>query len=123
MASNKIVRFGPVALSASVTNVLNPPTVTGGTGVATTASATYAVVRHIRIVNKTSSAATCSFWLGATGASASGTEVIGIGLSIAANSYVDWYGQLRLDTTDYLTGQASAGTTLTFEAEGELGVA
>jgi hypothetical protein len=123
MASNKIVRFGPVALSASVTNVLNPPTVTGGTGVATAASATYLIVRHIRIVNKTSSAATCSFWLGATGASAAGTEVIGNGLSVGANSYVDWYGQLRLDTTDYLTGQASAGTTLTFEAEGEIGVA
>jgi hypothetical protein len=123
MASNKIVRFGPVALSASVTNVLNPPTVTGGTGVATAASATYIIVRHIRIVNKTSSAATCSFWLGATGASAAGTEVIGNGLSVGANSYVDWYGQLRLDTTDYLTGQASAGTTLTFEAEGEIGVA
>jgi len=123
MASNKIVRFGPVALSASVANVLNPPTISGGTGVATTASATYVVVRHIRIVNKTASSATCSFWLGATGASAAGTEVIGIGLSIAANSYVDWYGQLRLDTSDYLTGQASAATTLTFEAEGEIGVA
>jgi hypothetical protein len=123
MASNKIVRFGPSALASSAANVLNPPTVTGGTGVAGTNTSTYVVVRHIRIVNKTASAATCSFWLGATGASAAGTEVIGSALSISANSYIDWYGQLRLDTADYLVGLASGAATLTFEAEGEIGIA
>jgi len=122
MASNKLLRMGPVALGTTAANIINPPTITGGTGLAGTNSATYLVVRHIRVVNKTGSAATCSFYIGATGGSAAGTEFLGTALSVAANSYIDWYGQVRLDTADYLTGLASAATTLTFEAEGEIGV-
>lgn len=122
MASNKILRFGPVALGASVANIINPPTLTGGTGLAGTNTNTYVILRHIRVVNKTGTAATFSLFVGASGASAAGSEFFGNGLSVAANSYVDWYGLLRLDTTDYLTGSASAGTTLTLESEGEIGI-
>jgi hypothetical protein len=77
---------------------------------------------HLRIINKTAGAATFSLWLGGTGANAAGTEVVGIGTSVAANSYVDWYGNLRLDSTDFLVGGASAATTLTIQGEGEIGV-
>ena len=123
MASNKTVRIGPVAIANAVGNLVNPPTLTGGTGVSGTNTATYLILRHARIVNKTSAAATASFYIGATGASAAGTEVMGGSLSVAANSYVDWYGAMRLDAADFLTGVASAAATLTLEAEGELGVA
>jgi len=122
MAQNKIFRFGPVALTSTLTtNILNPPTATGGTNGGS--SAMYIVLRHIRIVNKTGGAVTCSFWLGATGANTAGTEVIGQGLTVAANSYIDWYGLLRLDSTDFLVGGASAGTSLTIQGEGEIGIA
>jgi hypothetical protein len=121
VAQNKQTRFGPVALSATLTtNILNPPTTTGGVGCGTPNP--YIIIRHIRIVNKTGAAVTCSFWLGATGANAAGTEVIGQGLSVPANSYIDWYGLLTLETTDFLVGGASAGTSLSFEAEGEIGL-
>jgi len=122
MAANKILRFGPVALGTSAANIINPPTLTGGTGLAGTNTNTYVVLKHIRIVNKTASAATFSLYIGATGASAAGTEFMGNATSVAANSYVDWYGQVRLDVADFLTGLASAGTTLTIEGEGEIGV-
>ena len=123
MAANKIVRFGPVALSATLTtNILNPGTTTGGVGMPSNSGNLYFLIRHIRIVNKTAGAVTCSFWIGATGANAAGTEFLGNALSVAANSYIDWYGQVRLDTSDFLVGGASAGTSLTFEAEGEVGV-
>lgn len=122
MAANKITRFGPVALSNTLTtNILNPPTLTGGTGVP--GSATFVILRHIRIVNKTAGAVTFSLYIGATGANAAGTEFMGLGTSIPANSYVDWYGMLRLDTSDFLVGGASAANSLTFEAEGEIGIA
>ncbi len=122
MASNKIFRFGPIALTNTLTtNLLNPPTATGGTNGGS--SAQYIVLRHIRIVNKTASAVTFSLYLGATGANAAGTEVIGIGLSVAANSAFDWYGALRLDAADFLVGGASANTSLTINGEGEIGVA
>lgn len=118
---NKQVRFGPVALSATLTtNILNPPTTTGGTGCGTPSP--YLILKHIRIVNKTAGAVTFSLWLGATGANAAGTEVIGTALSVAANSAYDWYGLMTIDVADFLVGGASAGTSLTFEAEGEIGL-
>jgi hypothetical protein len=122
MAANKIFRTGPVALTNTLTtNILNPATATGG--VNSGSSSNYIVLKHIRIVNKTAGAVTCSFWIGATGGNSAGTEFLGIGLSVAANSYIDWYGLLRLDAADFLVGGASAGTSLSFEAEGEIGVA
>jgi hypothetical protein len=135
MASNKIIRFGPVALTTTTTNnIINPPTLTGGTGLAGTNTNTYVVIRHIRVVNKTGTAATFGLWLGATGANAAGTEVISgaqatagaltasTGVSVAGQSYFDWYGQLRMDPTDFLVGGASTATALTLEAEGEIGI-
>lgn len=122
MASNKTFRFGPVALSNTLTtNILNPPTAAGGTNAGS--SSQYIILRHIRIVNKTAGAVTFSLYLGATGANAAGTEVIGTGLSIAANAAYDWYGILRLDAADFLVGGASAATSLTIQGEGEIGVA
>lgn len=122
MAQMKTFRFGPIALTATTTtNLLNPPAASGGVNAGS--SGQYIILKHLRIVNKTAGAATFSLWLGATGANAAGTEVVGTGLSVAANSAYDWYGMLRLDTTDFLVGGASAGTTLTIQGEGEIGVA
>lgn len=122
MAANKLQRFGPVALSNTLTtNILNPAAAGAG-AVGYTASASYILIRHVRIVNKTGGAVTCSFWLGATGGNVAGTEVIGQGLSVLANSFIDWYGALRLDAADFLVGGASAATSLSFEAEGEIGL-
>jgi hypothetical protein len=135
MAANKILRLGPVALTTTTTtNIWNPPTLTGGTGLAGTNTNTYLVIRHVRVVNKTNAAASLALWLGATGANTAGTEAIfggaatagalnaGTGISVPANSYVDWYGQLRLDVADFLVGGAGTATALTIEGEGELGV-
>jgi hypothetical protein len=122
MAANKILRMGPVALAAAAANIINPPTLTGGTGLAGTNTNTYIIIRHFRIVNKTAGAVTFSLFVGLTGGSAAGTEFGGSANSVPANSYVDWYGMLRLDPADFLTGLASAATSLTFEAEGEIGV-
>jgi len=122
MAANKTFNFGPVAMSATLTtNILNPATATGGVNGGS--SAQYIIIRHIRVVNKTAGAVTFSLWKGATGANAAGTEVVGIGQSVAANSAYDWYGIMRFDTADFLVGGAGAGTSLSIQGEGEVGVA
>lgn len=119
---NKLFRLGPIALTTTLTtNILNPPTATGGVNGGS--SAQYITLKHIRIVNKTGSAATFSLWLGATGANAAGTEVIGIAQSVAANSSYDWYGLMRLDAADFLVGGSGTATALTIMGEGECGVA
>src|ERR1035437_3400546 len=117
MAANKVIRFGPVAMvTGSTPNLINPnvTAITGSTGF--TMTQPYVLVRHIRLVNKTAGAITVSLYVGATGASAAGTEFLGTALSVAANSAYDWNGLLRLDAADFLTGSASANTSITFEA-------
>jgi hypothetical protein len=122
MASNKTFRFGPIALTAVLTtNLLNPPAAAGGVNAG--ASPQYIVLKHLRITNKSAAAAAFSMWLGATGANAAGTEVIGQGQVIAANSSYDWYGLLRIDVADFLVGGASAAGVLSVSGEGEIGVA
>lgn len=123
MASNKNVRFGPIAVANAVGNLFNPPTLTGGVNPPAGSTNSYFILRHIRIVNKTGGAVNFSGYIGATGGSAAGTEFLGNALPVPANSYVDWYGMVRLDTADFLTGVASAATSLTIEGEGEMGVA
>lgn len=117
----KPFRFGPIALTNTLTtNILNPPTTTGGTNAGS--SSQYIILRHIRIVNKTTSSATFSLWLGATGGNVAGTEVIGQGKVVPANDYIDWYGMLRLDAADFLVGGAGTATALSIQGEGEIGV-
>src|SRR4051794_31446929 len=113
MAQNKVFRFGPVALTNTLTtNILNPATATGGTNAGS--SSQYIILKHIRIVNKTAGAVTFTLYLGATGANAAGTEFIGTALSVAANTAYDWYSPgVRLDAADFLVGGASANTSLT----------
>lgn len=119
---NSPFRLGPLALTNTLTtNICNPGTTTGGVNGAGSGSL-YIILRHIRIVNKTAGAVTFSLYIGATGANAAGTEFMGLGNSVAANSYVDWYGYLLLKVADFLVGGASANTSLTLQGEGEIGL-
>jgi hypothetical protein len=120
---NKIGRFGPVALTNAAVNYLNPPTGAGGVGV--TAANQYILLKHIRFVNKTAGAATFTAYLGATGASAAGTEIIGVAKSVPANDSYDWQPAspgMRMEIADFLVMLASANTTITAEGEYEIGV-
>lgn len=122
MASNKKFNFGPVALTNTLTtNILNPATATGGVNGGSAAN--YILINHICIVNKTASAATFSLWKGATGSNTAGTEVVGIGQSVAANSSFNWYGIMRFDAADFLVGGSGTSTALSITGEGEVGVA
>lgn len=122
MAANKLETFGPIAVPNAAGNLISPAAAgAGGNGY--TPTATYIVLKHIRILNKTGGAVTFSGYKGATGGSAAGTEFLGTGLSIPANSYVDWYGSLRLEGANgFFTGLASAVTSLVLTAEGEVGL-
>ena len=124
MAANKLIRVGPVALTTTLTtNILNPQTLAGGVVTGTSNAATYLILRHIRIVNKTATAATFTLYIGATISNVAGTEFMGTAQSVPANSFVDWYGALRMDTADFLVGGSGTTLALTLEGEGEIGVA
>lgn len=112
------VNLGPVALTTVMTTNVIHPAAAGAGAVGYTATATKLRIRHIRIVNKTGSAATFSLWLGATGANAAGTEVVGTAQSVAANSSYDWYGEMVISSSQYLVGGAGTTTALTLTADG-----
>lgn len=82
---------------------------------------TYALVRHIHLANTDSTARTVSLYVGATGGSTGGTQLLG-GTSIAANDVLDVYfpAGLKLTSSDYLTGVASAATVVVCTITGEL---
>lgn len=124
MASNKVFRFGPIALTNTyTTNLLNPATTTGGVNGGGSGNL-YIVLKHLTIINKTASSHTFRLFLGATGANTAGTEIVDYDTAIAANDNFQWFSPgLRLDTTDFLVGGADANTSLVILGEGEIGVA
>lgn len=122
MAINRNINIGPVALTTTLTtNILNTNIISlaGPTGI--TITQPYVILKHIRILNKTAGAVSFSLWKGASGADVAGTEIIGSGVFVPANSWIEWYGALRMDASDFLVGGASAAASLTFQAEGEIG--
>lgn len=119
--ANKQVTHVVALTNVTTTNILNPPTGAGGVG--PTATNQVIILKHLRVVNKTAGAVTVSLWKGGTGGNVAGTEFVWSGTSVAANSSLDWYGNVRFETTDFLVGGASAATSLTLNAEYELAVA
>jgi hypothetical protein len=122
MASNRTLNVPPIAIGNSVANLLNCGVTSLSGPVGMTVSQPYLVLNHVRITNKTGGAVTVTLYKGATGGSAAGTEWAFQGVSIPANSYVDWYGKARFDSGDFLTGVAGSASALTMTVEGEVGL-
>lgn len=110
-----------VALGTTMTtNLLNPAAAGSGTGYTPTAS--YIIVRHVRIVNTSTAAATVSLWKGLTHANTAGTEFAWSGKSVPGNDAIDWYGYSKFLSTDFLVGGAGTASSLTLNLEGEIGL-
>lgn len=95
---------GPAYLANSATNIYTPPAST---------IATY--ISSIYVANVTGSAATYSLFRGATGGSAGGTQLVGTE-SVAAHTRATplfFNPPLKMTSTDFLSGIASAGSALT----------
>lgn len=101
---------GPAYMGSSAANIYTPP--------ASTISTT---IRHIHFANVTNAAKTFSLYVGATGGSAGGTELFK-DFSIAANDTYDYWCELLMLSTDFLSGLASAGSAITITVEGEQSV-
>ena len=108
--ANTLKCLSPVAyLTNSAADIYTPP-----------ASTIETIIRHIRLVNVTGGAVTYTLYIGATGGSAGGTE-IAKAISIPANGTDNIYfpaGRV-MKSTDFLSGLASASTSITIEVNGE----
>ena len=96
-------------LTGAAANIYTPP-----------ASTMYIAIRQIHIANVTAGAVTYTLYRGLTGGSAAGTE-LAKGVSVAANSVADLYfpSGLVMLSTDFLSGLASAVSSLTITVLGE----
>ena len=106
MAAPTIRLAGPAYLAASATNIYTPPSSSQVT------LRTY--ITQLHLANVTSGAVTWTLYIGGTGGSTGGTE-IGKGVSIAANANSDIYfgDGIEMLTTDFLSGLASASSSIT----------
>lgn len=125
MANPSLKRlFGPIALTATpTTNVYQGTTgtsVTAGTNAAAGAGSAliFDIIKQLHFLNKTGAPASFNLWLGATGANVAGTELF-TAKSVNADDVYDWFCNMKLLSTDFLVGDASALTTLTITGFGE----
>lgn len=100
--------YGPAALTNVYTTDIYVPA----------SALIYDIIRHIHIVNKTGVAVTFRIFLGATGGNAAGTELFYDKIILAYDTY-DYYCALKLTSTTFLVGGASAATSLSITIEGE----
>jgi len=101
---------GPAYLAAAAADIYTPA-----------AATIYTVIRQVHVANKTAGAVTYILYIGATGGSAAGTEIAAL-KSVAAGSVDDLFFSpgLKMLSTDFLSGIASAATSLTITVIGEL---
>lgn len=123
---NTPFRFGPVALTTTLTtNILNPGTTTGGVNcTASPYGNLYLLIRNIRVCNKHATiAATFNLYVGATGGNVAGTELaFTIPVPVGGEYNISPPGGLRLDVADFLVGGSNTATALTIEGHGEIGI-
>lgn len=100
---------GPAYLTGSAANVYTPP-----------GSEVYTVIKHIRLVNTDTVARTPTLYVGATGGSAGGTEILK-DKSIAAKDTLDIYFSpgMKMLSTDFLSGLADSASKVTITVMGE----
>ncbi len=122
MSAKKILNIEPFALTTSIQNILNCAiaSLTGPVGY--TQNQPYLLVTKVRAMNKTGAAVNATCYKGATGGSAAGTEVFFAATSVPANDFVDWDGEERFDSADFLTGIAGANTAITLTITAEIGI-
>ena len=103
---------GPVYLAAAAADIYTPP-----------AATIFTIIRHIRLVNKDSSARTATLYVGATGGSAGGTEILkDWPLAVGAEKDIFFQPGLKMLSTDFLTGLASSANAVTVTVMGEQAV-
>jgi hypothetical protein len=90
---------GPAYIAASATNIYNP------------ASTVVGYIRAIWVANVTASPATFTLYIGLTGGSAGGTEIMRT-VSVPANTSVPYYfPDLEMKTADFLSGICETGSS------------
>jgi hypothetical protein len=84
----------------------------------------YALAKHIHALNLLSTvAAFVTLFKGLTGTQLTTQSWEWSSVSIPASGYIDWYGQQRFDSADFLTGISNLPSAISITIDGEVGIA
>lgn len=109
---NKRLSIPPIALTGTLaTTIVEPGTTAESGNAGYTASKAYILIRHFRVINTTSGALSVSLFKGAAATAAAGTEFAFSATPVPGNSYIEWYGELRLDGTTTASALCGGSTT------------
>lgn len=122
MAANKILNIEPAYVANAAGNLLNGNITSLSGPVGFTMTQPYIIVKHIRLSNNDASGHVVTLYKGATAGSTGGTEFAFDHVTVPANSYLDWYGQARFDSADFLSGVADSASKITINIDAEIGV-
>lgn len=112
MAGTEKKLYGPAYVVTPVANIYVP-----------SSALIYGKIGHIRLVNASAAAATVTLYVGATGGSAGGTEILkDWNIAIAGEKDLYFPAGLKLLSTQFLTGIASAGSAIVITVMGWEGV-
>lgn len=108
MAGTLAALAGPAFLTTSAANVYNQ-----------SSALLYTVITHIHLANVSAVPCWFSLYIGATAGSTAGTQLFGQ-VSIPANSYIDYFPQRKLISTNFLTGLTQTVSSIVYDIEGNL---
>jgi hypothetical protein len=125
---NKIFNAQPAVLatlsSLAGGNLLNIFTSQTPAWVGPPTAQPYALLKHVHAVNILSTvAAFISLFKGLTGSQLVTQAFQWTSVSIPAASYIDWYGQQRFDSADFLCGISNLPSGIVVTLDGEVGIA
>jgi hypothetical protein len=119
----KKLNIEPAFIANAAGNLLNPGVTSLAGPVGFTMTQPYIVVSHVRVINIDTSARTFTLYKGATSGSAAGTEVMfSLNTSLPPGQWLDWYGEMRFDSADFLSGVADAASKVVINIDGEIGI-
>ncbi len=99
---------GPAFLPSVVGNPYTPE-----------AATIYTVLKHLHFFNVSASPVTISIYIGESGAAAAGTQLFDT-FEILANQPYDYFTLTRMNSTDFLTGIASAASAVTYTIDADM---
>lgn len=119
---NKILNIPQQFIPVAAGNLLNSAVTTLGSGIGWTPTQPYILIKHVRVTNKDNIAHVITIYKGLTAGSAAGTEIFFAAYSLPAASFQDWYGQVRIDSADFISGIADLASKVTIEFDAEVGL-
>jgi hypothetical protein len=109
-------------LSTAAANLLNCAIGSLAGPVGYTQTQPFLLLTHIRLLNLDTASRIASLYKGTSGGSSPGTQFGFANAAIPPGTWVDWYGEARFDSADFLTGICDGANKVVINVDAEIGL-